>query len=203
MKKKSRTKLSRRLGIDLTPKARKIMAEKPYPPGEHGPAQKRRAKVSDYKLQLMEKQRLRAQYGLEERQMGNYVRKAIQQHGNPADNLVRLLESRLDAIVYRAGFARTVEAARQYVSHRHIMVDGRWVNLPSQQIRLGQTVSVKEKSRALPVFISAKEEMVAQPPGYLQRNAEDMSVQMLYTPNRAEVPVSCEMLLVIEYYSRR
>lgn len=202
MQKKSRTKLSRHLGLELTPKARKIMIEKPYPPGEHGPSRRRGPKMSDYKRQLLEKQRLRAQYGIEERQMSNYVRKAIQQHGNPADNLVQLLESRLDAVVFRAGFARTVQAARQYVSHRHIMVDGRWVNLPAQQVRIGQKVSVKEKSRNLPVFVSAREELVAHPPAYLQRDADNMAVQMLYPPRREEVPVSCEMLMVIEYYSR-
>jgi small subunit ribosomal protein S4 len=203
MKKKSRTKLSRHLSLDLTPKARKIMADKPYPPGEHGPGRRRTTKMSDYKRQLMEKQRLRAQYGIEERQMSNYVRKAIRQQGNPADNLVRLLESRLDAIVYRAGFARTMEAARQYVSHRHIMVDDRWVDFPSQNVRVGQAVSVKEKSRALPVFVSAREELVAaSPPAYLQRDVENMAVQLVYQPQRQEVPVSCEMPLVIEYYSR-
>ncbi len=202
MKKGSRTKRSRQLGLDLTPKARKIMVEKPYPPGEHGPTRRRGAKLSDYKRQLLEKQRLRAQYGIDERQMSNYVRKAIRQHGNPADNLVRMLESRLDAIVYRAGFARTVEAARQYVSHRHIMVDGRWVNLPAQQVRAGQAVAVKEKSRTLPVFVSAREEMVAAPPAYLERDAQTFTVKMLYPPRREEVPVSCEMPLVIEYYSR-
>jgi small subunit ribosomal protein S4 len=201
MPKKSSTKLSRRLGLELTPKARKIMAEKSYPPGEHGPA-RRSTNMSDFKRQLLEKQRLRAQYGIEERQMGNYVRKAIQQQGNPADNLVRLLESRLDTVVFRAGFARTVQAARQYVSHRHIMVDGQWVNLPSQQIRIGQKVSVKEKSRNLQVFVSTRDELVAPPPAYLQRDGEHMTVQLLYPPHRDEVPVSCEMLMVIEYYSR-
>jgi small subunit ribosomal protein S4 len=201
MPKKSSTKLSRRLGLELTPKARKIMAEKSYPPGEHGPA-RRSTNMSDFKRQLLEKQRLRAQYGIEERQMGNYVRKAIQQQGNPADNLVRLLESRLDTVVFRAGFARTVQAARQYVSHRHIMVDGQWVNLPSQQIRIGQKVSVKEKSRNLQVFVSTRDELVAPPPAYLRRDGEHMTVQMLYPPHRDEVPVSCEMLMVIEYYSR-
>jgi len=178
------------------------MEAKPYPPGEHGPAQKRGAKASDYKLQMLEKQRLRAQYGLDERQLSNYVRKAIQRQGNAADNLVRLLESRLDAVVYRAGFARTVEAARQYVSHRHILVNGKWVNLPAHQVKVGQTISVKEKSRSLPVFVSAREEIVSSPPVYLQRDAENMAVQMLYSPQREEVPVSCEMKMVIEYYSR-
>jgi small subunit ribosomal protein S4 len=176
---------------------RKILSSRgtrPRPPAEH--------QYVRFQRQLLEKQRLRAQYGLEKRQMGNYVRKAIQQQGNPANNLVRLLESRLDTVVFRAGFARTVQAARQYVSHRHIMVDGRWVNLPSQQIRIGQKVSVKEKSRNLQVFVSTRDELVAPPPAYLQRDGEHMTVQLLYPPHRDEVPVSCEMLMVIEYYSR-
>jgi small subunit ribosomal protein S4 len=202
MRKPSRTKLSRRLGLALTPKARKIMEDKSYPPGEHGPSRGRRSKPSDYKLQLLEKQRLRAQYGLDERQMSAYVHQAIRKQGNPADNLVRLLESRLDALVFRAGFARTMEAARQYVSHRHITVDGKPVSLPANGVKTGQIVEVKQKSRSLPVFISAREEMVGPTPVYLKRDAETMAVQMLYPPQREEVPVSCEMKLVIEYYSR-
>ncbi len=198
----SKTKLSRQLNLALTPKAARWMRIRPYPPGEHGAVQKRSRKLSDYKRQLLEKQRLRAQYNISERQMRNYVRKAIQTRGNPVDNLIHVLETRLDAVVFHAGFARTINAARQYVSHRHILVNGRWVNIPSQQVQVSETVSVKAKSQALPCFVEAKEEIVGPAPPYLERDAETMSLKLLYLPPREEVPVSCDMPLVIEYYAR-
>ena len=135
-------KLSRKLNIALTPKASKYMERRPYPPGEHGQQKNRRRKVSDYALQLLEKQRLRLQYNLREKQMRNYVRKAIRKSGNAADNLVQALEQRLDALVYRSGFARTLPAARQFVSHGHILVNGRKVDIPSCAINPGDVVAL-------------------------------------------------------------
>jgi small subunit ribosomal protein S4 len=199
----SKTKISRQLNLALTPKAARLMPNRAYPPGEHGPIRRRPTKLSDYKRQLLEKQRLRAQYNLSERQMRNYVRKAVRKKGNTADNLIQLLETRIDALISRAGFARTINAARQYISHRHIVVDGKWVNIPSQRIRLGETVSVKEKSRDLPCFVEAREEMVRATMPYLVRDPKTMSVKLLYLPSREEVvAISCEIPLVIEFYSR-
>jgi small subunit ribosomal protein S4 len=197
-----RVKLSRRLGIPLTPKAIRYMERKPYPPGEHGANQRRMAKMSDYKRQLMEKQRLKAQYNLSERQLRNYVRRASHTTSNTETSLIRILESRLDAMVLRAGFARTIYSARQLVLHGHIRVNGKWVNMPSQRLRVKDVVSVKPGSRTIQPFQQALEEMVASPPGYLERNKEEMTAQMVYLPERAEVPVSCAVQLVIEYYSR-
>jgi small subunit ribosomal protein S4 len=150
----------------------------------------------------LEKQRLRSQYNLHERQMRNYVQKAAQKQGNPEDNLVQLLETRLDAMVLRAGMARTINAARQYVNHRHILVNGRWVNMPGYQLKTGDVVTVKPASRDLPCFVEAREEMVAAPPAYLERDREAMSARLLYLPKRQEVPVSAEMILVFEHYSK-
>jgi len=197
-----KVKLSRQLGLPLTPRALKDMERRPYPPGEHGPRRQRGSKMTDYKRHLLEKQRVRAQYNLRERQMRNYIKTAGKKQGNPEDNLVQLLESRLDAVVYRSGMARTIYAARQYISHRHILVNGKWVNMPGHQLRIGDVVAVKPESRDLPCFVSAREEMVASPPPYLERNTEAMSAKVLYRPKRQEVPVSGEMILVFEHYSK-
>ena len=122
-------RLSRQLGIALTPKAARALERRKNPPGQHG-GTKDRLKGSDYKRHLMEKQCLRAQYNIEEKQMRNYVRVAMQRRGNPVDSLIQLLETRLDAIVYRAGLARTIYSAQHFISHGHILVNGKRVNIP-------------------------------------------------------------------------
>lgn len=196
-----KVRLSRRLGIPLTPKAARIMERKPHPPGQHGPSQQyRRGRMSDYKRQLLEKQRLRAQYNISERQMRNYFRKAERAVGNTANRLIQLLETRLDAVVNRGGLAPTIYAARQFVSHGHIMVNGRRVNIASYQVKVGDVVSVKNKSRQIPAIVDAVES--ASPPPYLEFSPDDMSVKLLYLPDREEVPVIGEVHLVIEFYSR-
>ena len=198
-----KVRLSRQLGIPLSPKADKYMKRRPYPPGQHGKAHSRLTKWSDYKRHLMEKQRLRAQYNVEEKQMRNYVRRAVQKQGNPVDNLVKILETRLDAIVYRAGLARTIYAAQQLISHRHILVNGKKVNIPSQRLRVNDLVSVRESSRKLVPFVEAAEEMVARPNvSYLERSKDEMTARLLYLPQSPEVPVVCELPLVIEFYSK-
>ena len=196
-----KAKRARALGIPLSPKTERILERRPYPPGEHGKTQAmRRRKMSPYKQQLLEKQRLRAQYNVHERQMRNYYKKASRK-GDMVNSLIQLLESRLDAVVLRGGLARTIFAARQYVNHGHITVDGRKVDVPSYRVRPGQVVSVKEKSRRLECFQSALDAS-APPPPYLERDKKAMTVKYLYDPPRDEVPVICEVPLVIEYYSR-
>lgn len=197
-----KVKLSRRLGLALTPKAAQIMAKRPYPPGQHGRHQQFKDRnPSDYKRQLLEKQKLRLQYNIHERQMRNYFIKAFRRMGNTVDNLVQLLETRLDAVVLRAGLARTIYAARQYVTHGHILVNGRRVNLPAYRVKVDDVVSVKEKSRRLACFAEALASTAGTPP-YLKTSKDEMSAQLLYLPPRYEVPVICEVSLVIEYYSR-
>src|SRR5208283_5303770 len=144
-------RLSRQLGIALTPKGARALERRKNPPGQHG-GTKDRLKGSDYKRHLMEKQRLRAQYNIEEKQMRNYARVAMHRRGNPVDTLVQLLETRLDAIVYRAGLARTIYAAQQFISHGHILVNGKRVNIPSQRLAVNDLVMVKEESRKLVPF---------------------------------------------------
>jgi small subunit ribosomal protein S4 len=194
-----KVKLSRKLGFALSPKARKYMDRKPYPPGQHGSA-KRRAKLSDYGRQLLEKQRLRLQYNVHERQMRNYYQEASRMAGNTGDNLVALLESRLDALVYRAGFAPSMYAARQYVRHGHIEVNGRKVDIPSYRVKPNDVIQVREKSRKLECFMNAVR--TAQPVPYLEVSKADFSAKYLYLPPREEVPVICEVPLVVEYYAR-
>lgn len=194
-----KVKISRKLGFALTPKARKYMDKKPHPPGQHGGA-KKRGKMSVFGQQLLEKQRLRLQYNVHERQMSNYFAKAAHMVGNTGELLVQMLESRLDAVIFRSGLARSMQAARQYVSHGHIFVNGQPVNIPSFAVKPNDVVSVKPKSRKLECFQDAVRNSVALP--YLELSKADFSVKLLYLPPREEVPVVCEVPLVVEYYSR-
>jgi len=193
-------KLSRQLGVPLTPKASKYMERKPHPPGAHGLSRNRRQKMSDYKRQLVEKQRLRWQYNISEKQMLNYYKKSAQKTGNTAENLATALETRLDAIVYRGGLARSIFAARQYVTHGHIEVNGKRVNIPSYQVKVNDVVSVRQKSRKIPMFNDAVKS--SRPPEYVSISKPELSITLLSAPARENIPVVCEFPLVIEYYSR-
>jgi small subunit ribosomal protein S4 len=197
----AKIRLSRQLGIAITPKAGRMLERRPHPPGQHG-GTKDRLKGSEYKRHLLEKQRLRAQYNIEEKQMRNYVKVAMKRKGNPVDSLIRLLETRLDATVYRAGLARSIYQARQFVSHGHILVNGKTVNFPSKRLKTNDIVTVSEESRKLFPFQEAAAEMVARPTvPYLERSREKMSAKLLHVPNLTEVPLLCEMSMVIEFYS--
>lgn len=194
-----KVRLSRKLGFALTPKARKVMDRKPNAPGQHG-ASKKRAKLSDYAKQLIEKQKLRIQYNVHERQMTNYMAKAARLVGNTGDILVSLLETRLDSLVFRAGLARSMYAARQYVRHGHVLVNGKRLSMPAYQVQPNDVISIKEKSRKLECFQEAIRTSAAPP--YLEVSKADFSAKFLYVPPREEVPVICDVPLVIEYYSR-
>lgn len=198
-----KVRLSRRFGVALTPKAEKIMQKKGYPPGQHGTG-RRRAKMSIYKRQLTEKQKFRAYYNIHERQMRNYYRKAsARRTGNTADQIAQMLEQRLDAVVRHGGLARTIHAARQYVAHGHIEVNGRKVDIPSFQVAPGDVVRVREKSRKTTCFQEAIEG-AAFVPSYLELNKEEMSVRLLSQPDPKEIPVvkDMELSLLVEFYSR-
>jgi small subunit ribosomal protein S4 len=195
-----KVKLSRKLGIALTPKAKKYMEKKPYPPGQHG--SKRRMRVSDYKRQLFEKQKLRYQYNINERQMRVIFAKASAMKGTTTpEAMVQLLEARLDAVVLRGGLARSIFAARQYVSHGHFLVDGKKVDRPSYRVKPGQVISVRQKSKKMEMFHNAVK--AAYPPPYIELDKPSLSVKYLYTPRRDEIPVICNEILVVEYYSRK
>jgi small subunit ribosomal protein S4 len=195
---------SRALGLPLTPKAVRFWERRPYPPGEHG--RSRRPSRTDYSSQLLEKQRLRAQYGVREKQLRRAVAEAKRRDGRTGDVLVQLLEMRLDAVVLRSGFARTIAQARQVVVHRHVTVDGQLVDKPSFQVRPGQVVSVRERSRAMTPFVIAAagghREVLPDLPAYLTLGSDGLSVQVAREPRRPEVPVTCDVALVVEFYAR-
>lgn len=197
-------RLSRALGIALTPKAVKHFEKRPYGPGEHGRA--RRRTESDYAVRLKEKQRLRAQYGLREAQMTRVFEEARKESGLTGESLVELLEMRLDALVLRSGFARTIAQARQAVVHRHILVDGKLVDRPSFRVKPGQVIQVKPKSQTMTPFqiaaAGAHRDVLPDVPGYLDVQLEKLRAELTRRPKRAEVPVTCDVQLVVEYYSR-
>ena len=202
---RSKTRLSRSLGIALTPKAAKYLEKRPYGPGEHGRSKRRTD--SDYAVRLREKQRLRAQYGIREAQLKIVFQEARRAAGLTGENLVELLEMRLDALVLRAGFARTTAQARQMVVHRHIMVDGQLVDRPSFRVKPGQLIHVKPRSEGTEPFQVAAAgghvDVLPKVPAYLSVELDKLQARLERRPKRAEVPVTCEVQLVVEYYAAR
>ncbi|MDQ0575543.1 30S ribosomal protein S4 [Agromyces albus] len=202
---RSKTRLSRALGVALTPKAARYMEKRPYAPGEHG--RTKRKTDSDYAVRLREKQRLRAQYGIREKQLRIAFNEARRTEGLTGENLVELLEMRLDALVLRAGFARTITQARQFVVHRHILVDGQLVDRPSFRVKPGQLVHVKARSEGTEPFQVAAAgghvDLLPRVPGYLEVELDKLQARLLRRPKRAEVPVTCDVQLVVEYYAAR
>ncbi len=197
-------RLSRALGIPLTPKAERLMENRPYPPGMHG--RSRRRNETDYAVRLREKQRLRAQYGIRERQMRRAVDEAKRSGRRTGDVLVELLERRLDAVVLRAGLARTTAQARQAVTHHHVLVDGRRVDKPSYRVAPGQTVSIAPRSREkLPFQVAAPgghAALLPQVPAYLDVRLADLEVTLLAPPALELVPIRCDVSKVVEFYAR-
>ncbi|HEV8013264.1 MAG: 30S ribosomal protein S4 [Actinomycetota bacterium] len=202
---RSKTRLSRALGIPLTPKAAKYLEKRPYAPGEHG--RTKRKTDSDYAVRLREKQRLRAQYGIREAQLRRTFEEARKSQGLSGENLVELLEMRLDALVVRAGFARTTAQARQMVVHRHILVNGELVDRPSFRVKPGQMIHVKPRSEGMEPFQVAAAgghvDVLPPVPGYLEVEIDKLQAVLLRRPKRSEVPVTCEVQLVVEYYAAR
>jgi small subunit ribosomal protein S4 len=156
--------------------------------------------MSDYSRQLLEKQRLRYQYNIPEKQLRNYFKKALSKHGNTGDLLIRMLETRIDACILRAGLAKTIYAARQYVSHEHFLVNGVKVKSPGFQLKPGDVLQVKEGSRRLACFREALSQ--AAPPVYLQVYKDELQARLVSLPRREEIPVECDLGQVIEFYSR-
>ena len=190
---------SRALGIPLTPKDVAYFERRPYPPGEHG---RKRKNTSDYKTRLLEKQRLRAQYDISETQLRRAFDRARRTGGKTGEELIVDLESRLDATVLRAGFARTIYQARQVVSHQHVTVNGKRVDRPSYQVQPYDVVEIAERSKAKPPFQVAASGAHATAPAYLEVSLADLRCVVARRPRRDEVPVVCEEQLVVEYYSR-
>ncbi|KMY43474.1 30S ribosomal protein S4 [Pradoshia eiseniae] len=191
-------KLSRRLGISLSGTGKEL-EKRPYAPGQHGPNQ--RKKLSEYGLQLQEKQKLRHMYGVNERQFRTIFDRAGKLQGKHGENFMVLLESRLDNVVYRLGLARTRRAARQLVNHGHILVDGRRVDIPSYRLTAGQTIGVREKSRNLDVIKEAIE-VNNFVPDFLTFDADKLEGTFTRLPERSELPAEINEALIVEFYSR-
>lgn len=195
-----RLKIVRRFQEPLPGLTQKNGERRPYPPGQHGPG--RRAKVSDYRIRLEEKQKLRFNYGLSERQLRRYFKRAIKTKGDTGALLLQLLESRLDNVVFRAGFAPTIPGARQLINHGHIRVNNKKVDIASFVVRVNDVVSVREKSRKIPVVVSTLAARPLELPSYLTVDSEKFEATINGAPTRDDVPVDVQEQLIVEFYSR-
>jgi small subunit ribosomal protein S4 len=193
--------MCRRVGASLCGRPNCAANKRPYPPGQHGRGRKR---ISEFQTRLLEKQKLRAIYGVSEAQMRRYYDKASNSMGVTGEELIRALETRLDTVVHRLGFALTTRQARQLVSHGHVSVDGKRINVPSARVKPGQVIELSARARN---FVSVREalEITLDPPGYLYRNKDEVSGTLSRLPERAEVPLPApvEERLIVEFYSAR
>lgn len=197
-------KISRRLGVSLWGSDKDPFNKRPHAPGQHGPNMRRR-KVSDYGNQLREKQKLKGYYGnISEKQFRNIYKEATRRRGDTGENLIGLLESRLDAVVYRLGLAPTVFAARQLVSHKHIMVNGKKTNVPSYRLKEGDVIQVRDKSKQHPVILEALQNQERARPENIEFEEAELKAKFTRMPKLMEVPYPIIMQpnLIIEFYSR-
>jgi small subunit ribosomal protein S4 len=193
------TKKSRRLGVDLVG-GDKAFERRPYPPGQHG---RTRQKESEYRNQLHEKQKARLTYGVLEKQFRRYFVEANRMSGKAGDNLLQILESRLDNVVYRAGFARTRRHARQLVVHGHLLVNGVKVNVPSYRVEEHDVIEVRPKSVEMTPFIIARETHGERPvPGWLEVLPERMRILVHSLPTREQIDTPVQEQLIVELYSK-
>ncbi|WP_298127397.1 30S ribosomal protein S4 [Brevundimonas sp.] len=195
-------KIDRAMGENLWGRSKSPVNKRSYGPGQHG--QRRKQKVSDFGLQLKAKQKLKGYYGnITEKQFAKTYEEAARKKGNTSESLIGLLEARLDAVVYRAKFVPTVWAARQFVNHGHVTVNGKKVNIASYSVKVGDIVEVKEKSRAMALVLEAQQSSERDVPDYLEIGDRGFSVRFVRVPELADVPfpVKMEPNLVVEYYS--
>ncbi|MDE0368978.1 MAG: 30S ribosomal protein S4 [bacterium] len=198
-----RTRKSRRLGQLLDDNKSKYFDRRPYPPGEHGRRRGRRSNDSDYLHQLREKQKMRQIYGILERQFRRYYQEAARLKGITGDNLLQILECRLDNVVYRSGLARTRPQARQLVNHGHFQVNGHKVDIPSYRVRAGDMVTVKPKSREIIVIRHAADTAGdRRVPEWLEVSLDERRVQVIDVPSRTQIDTAVREQLVVELYSR-
>ena len=190
-------KISRRLKHS-TLETGKELGKRPYSPGQHG---QRRGKISEYGLQLQEKQKVRFTYGVNERQFKKTFNEAKKLSGRQGENFLFLLESRLDNLVYRAGFARTRRQARQLVSHGHFLVDGRKVDIPSYRVMPGQAITLKESSRKLSMIADCLEAVVERL-GFIEFDETKMEFKYTRLPERSEILSDIKENLIVEFYNR-
>ena len=195
-----RLKVVRRFQEPLPGLTQKNGERRPYPPGQHGPG--RRTKVSDYRVRLEEKQKLRHNYGLSETQLRRYYKRASGTKGDTGAILLQLLESRLDNAIFRAGFAPTIPAARQLIGHGHIKVNGRKVDRCNYQLSVNDGLALVEASLKIPMVVTSMAARALELPSYLSFAAETHTATFTGTPSRDDVPVDVQEQLIIEHYSR-
>ena len=199
----SKHKVDRRLKVNLWGRPKSPFNSRAYPPGQHG--QSKAGKPSDYGIQLQAKQKLKSYYGnINERQFRNLYKKAIMIKGNTAENLIGLLERRLDAIVYRSKFANTIFSSRQLINHGHVKVNGKKVNISSYQVKEEDSIEIRDKSKQLAIVDVALASKERETPEYIQVDEKNKKVKFVRIPKFEEVPypVVMEPNLVVEYYSR-
>ncbi|MDR0845763.1 MAG: 30S ribosomal protein S4 [Tannerella sp.] len=194
-----KTKIARKFGEAIFG-ADKVLSKKNYPPGQHGNSRKR--KTSEYGIQLREKQKAKYTYGVLEKQFRNMFDKASRSKGITGEVLLQLLESRLDNIVFRLGLAPTRDAARQLVSHRHVTVDGKVVNIPSYSLKAGQLVGVREKAKSMEVIVEALAGFNHSKYPWIEWDQNSLAGKLLYHPERADIPENIKEQLIVELYSK-
>ena len=197
-----KVKISRRLGVNIfeNDKGSKALNKRPYPPGEHG--RSRRRQPSEYLLQLQEKQKAKYIYGVLERQFSNLYKEASRQKGVTGENLLRMLEQRLDNIVFRAGWASTRPQARQFVSHGMVNVNGRRVDIPSYRVRKGDVISLRDKSRQMIVIRHNMDTIDRLKPAWIELGDNGFSVTVAELPVREQIDVPVREQLIVELYSK-
>jgi small subunit ribosomal protein S4 len=196
-------KIDRRMGENIWGRSKSPVNRREYGPGEHG--QRRKGKLSDFGVQLRAKQKLKGYYGsITEKQFKRTYQEAVRMRGDTPENLIGLLEQRLDAVVYRAKFVPTVFAARQFVSHGHVKVNGRRVNIPSYRCKVGDVIEIREKSRDLALVLEATQSSEREVPDYIEADHNKLVAKLARVPGLADVPypVMMEPNLVVEFYSR-
>lgn len=199
----AKKKFSRKLGGSLWGQAKDPYLKRNYRPGQHGAMPKGRS--SDYGMQLRAKQRMKFTYGnISEKQFYNTFKLAMKLKGDVSENFIALLESRLDSVIYRANFVPTVFCARQFVNHKHVLVNGKAVNIPSYRLKIGDVVQIRQKSRTLALVIDSLQKLERNVPSYLQLEKDNYTVKLINKPTFAEVPYAIEMQphLITEFYSR-
>lgn len=195
-------KIDRRLGVNLWGRPKSPINKREYGPGQHG---QRRKKPSDFGTQLMAKQKLKGYYGnIGEKAFRKYYDEASRRRGDTGENLIGLLEHRLDAVIYRAKFVPTVFAARQFVNHGHVLVNGKRLNIASYNVKDGDVISIRDKSREIPMVLEAVASQERDVPDYLEVDHNKLTVKIARTPKLEDVPypVQMEPNLVVEFYSR-
>ena len=196
-----KVKISRALNLALTPKAARIMERRSFTPGQHGLARKK--SPSTYKIQLLEKQRLKAMYDVSEKQMRHYYEKASHSHDSTGTVLLTHLESRADAAIFRMGFAKTIYAARQYIAHGHFNINGKRILTPSHPLKVGDVIAVNDKSKAHPQIIEALTHSGGvMVPEYYEINKVKMEGKLIAKPLRDQIPVKLIEQHIVEYYSK-